>query len=149
MFSSLSQCRRASHKTVMHCGLRKIILCLLVSFLLSISAVYAGVVKSAGVPRVVDGPQGEVVVESVLDDGSMTAPAEELKQGAARQQSSKPAAKPQEPNNINTIEYHDSDIAPEETVTQPKDNGTFKLIVIGAIVLLLGLLIVFITNKRK
>lgn len=150
MIHSMSRGRHASPKTVIPRMLRKIMLCFLVSFILSIGTVYAGVVKSGGVPRVVDGPQGEVVVESVLDDGQKAAPAADLSQSAAHHEPAKPAATPKEPEeNVNTIEYHDSDITPEDTVTPAKDNGTFKLIAIGAIVLLLGLIIVFIANKRK
>ena len=150
MINSLPRRSHAYCQTMIPCRLRKILLCFLVSFVLSISAVYAGVVKSAGVPRVVDGPQGEVVVDSVLDDADKGKPNYNLDENASSLNQNKPKEKPNEPEeNVNSIEYHDSDIVPEDTVTPEKNNDTFKLIAIGAIVLLLGLIIVFIANKRK
>ncbi len=127
----------------------KILCCIIavLSILFFTQTVQAGVVKSSGVPRVVDGPQGEVVVTSVLDDTGV--PANKYQDNSSAPVPTKPKVKatPKEPD-VNDIEYKSSNLNPEETVPQP-DNSYTKLIVIALLVLVVGLAIVFAMNKKK
>ncbi|MBQ7567667.1 hypothetical protein IJT17_02565 [bacterium] len=105
--------------------------------------------KSTGVKRVVDGPQGEVVVTGVLDDQgvpvSTTPEAQDMSSSAPTAPT--PEAAPQEPD-VSQIEYHDTPQIAQEDTVKKEDNGMLKLIAVGLLVLLLGLSAVFFINKR-
>lgn len=126
----------------------RVLSCSLLIVFLSCSA-YAGAVKSKGVPRVVDGPQGEVIVTSVLDDQGVkvndykTGPDNNMPAASTKT----PKPKKSEPN-VNNIEYKDSPINPEDVVEKQSNFGISPL-VIGIIVLLIGLGVFFILKKKR
>ena len=135
------------HKTSLYFTKKMLCCCLLFIFFCFASAAQAGVVKSKGVPRVVDGPQGEVVVTSVLDDAGTPVNKYEGSSYEPAHAPTKATATPKEPD-VNDIEYKSSNLNPEDTVQQPK-NSYSTLIIIALLVLVVGLAIVFALNKKK
>lgn len=130
------------------------ILCIVALSILLLAAsrdLQAGVVTGEGIPRVVDGPQGEVVVTSVANpDQNVVQPDNPEYSSTIPSSGNTPkAATPEPEENVNSIEYHDTALNPEDTEPQQTGNDNTKLIMIGVAILVVGLLLVLFFNKRK
>ncbi len=110
--------------------------------------VNAAVVKSKGVPRIVDGPHGEEIRTSVLDT-SGTKTETTSHRDTHRQAKQEPDVATPTEVDVNTIEYHDEPILPEQTAPKNEDNGLFKLIAVAVTVLLVGIGVIMMLKKRN
>lgn len=110
----------------------------------------AGVVKSKGVKRIVDGPQGEVVVDSVLDNTGVPlveASPEAYGHDATPAKAREPQKKPSIAGN-NDVQYQEPVVNPED-YEKKTDNSMLKLIIVGVLILGLGGGVVLYINKRN
>ena len=123
----------------------------MLALLLLTSLAQAGVVKSKGVHRIVDGPHGEVEVTSVLDDGS--GHVEERQHHTASASSERITPDNDKPKaekiDYSAIEYHDEPIAEEEQVQPEQKSSPLGPIIMGVVILLVGFGVIFFMNKRQ
>ncbi len=110
--------------------------------------VNAAVVKSKGVPRIVDGPHGEEIHTTVLDTPGTKVNSSSHRDRQNKAQQEQDVATPTEVD-VSTIEYHDEPILPENTAPKNEDNSLIKLIVVAVTLLLVGLGVIFALKKRN
>lgn len=119
--------------------------------LLSTICAQAGVVKSKGVKRILDTPHGEVVVDSVLDDGSghlEGAPAQVSGSTVVAPKNKMPTSAPTV--DTSTIEYPATPEVEETPQIPEKSSGSpWGPIAVGLLVVVIGVGVVALVNKRK
>lgn len=141
--------RNSSQSPVVPTKWRHILGCIALILVFCTAMASAGVVKSKGVKRIVDGPQGEVVVDSVLDNTGVPiveASPEYYGHTEAAAQKPKREKKPAIDSN-NDVQYQEPVVNPED-YEKKSDNSLLKLIVIGVLILGIGGGVVLYLNKR-